>query len=124
MADNSDQDKTEEPTSKRLADAKKKGQIARSRELNTFAMLIASATFLLMQGQKLGEGLIARCGVPRQFLELAAHRRQAQLPQLGLEQFGRDIGHWQIPFWLTSSATWRHAKKMLTAPPAAGPLKS
>ncbi len=57
MADNDD-DKTEEPTSKRLADARKKGQIARSRELNTFAMLIASATFLLMQGQKLGEGLI------------------------------------------------------------------
>jgi len=56
MADN--EDKTEEPTSKRLADAKKKGQIPRSRELNTFAMLIASATLLLMQGGQIGNGLI------------------------------------------------------------------
>ena len=56
MADN--EDKTEEPTGKRLADAKKKGQIPRSRELNTFAMMIASATLLLMQGEKIGNGLI------------------------------------------------------------------
>ncbi|MFU8789579.1 MAG: flagellar biosynthesis protein FlhB [Methylobacter sp.] len=56
MAENDD--KTEEPTGKRLADSKKKGQIARSRELNTVAMLMASATFLMMQGQKIGEGLI------------------------------------------------------------------
>ena len=48
--------------------------------------------------QELGEGLIARGGIPRQFLELAAHRRQAQLPQLGLEQLDRDIGHRQVPF--------------------------
>ncbi|MFA6052171.1 MAG: flagellar biosynthesis protein FlhB [Methylobacter sp.] len=56
MADN--EDKTEEPTGKRLADARKKGQIPRSRELNTFAMLIASATLLLMQGGQIGNGLI------------------------------------------------------------------
>ncbi len=56
MADN--EDKTEDPTGKRLADARKKGQIARSRELNTFAMMIASAAFLLMQGGKIGKGLL------------------------------------------------------------------
>lgn len=56
MADN--EDKTEEPTGKRLGDARKKGQIPRSRELITFAMLIASATFLLMQGEKIGKGLL------------------------------------------------------------------
>lgn len=56
MADN--EDKTEDPTSKRLADARKKGQIARSRELNTFAMMIVSAAFLLMQGGKIGKGLL------------------------------------------------------------------
>jgi flagellar biosynthetic protein FlhB len=56
MADN--EDKTEEPTSKRLADAKKKGQIPRSRELNTFVMLITSAALLLMQGGQIGNGLI------------------------------------------------------------------
>lgn len=59
MAEDSDEDKTEEPTGKRLEDAKKKGQIARSRELNTFAMMIISATLLLMQGGGIGKGLLA-----------------------------------------------------------------
>ncbi len=58
MADDSDEDKTEEPTGKRLEDARKKGQIARSRELNTFAMMIASASLLLMQGEEIGKGLL------------------------------------------------------------------
>ncbi|MGZ4968441.1 MAG: flagellar biosynthesis protein FlhB [Methylobacter sp.] len=58
MAEDSDQEKTEEPTGKRLEDARKKGQIARSRELNTFAMLIVSATLLLMQGEKIGRRLL------------------------------------------------------------------
>ena len=58
MAEDSDQEKTEEPTSKRLDDAQKKGQIARSRELNTFAMLVASAAMFLLLGQAMGEALI------------------------------------------------------------------
>ncbi|MDZ4151408.1 EscU/YscU/HrcU family type III secretion system export apparatus switch protein, partial [Methylicorpusculum sp.] len=57
MADDSDQEKTEEPTGKRLADAKKKGQIARSRELNTFVMLMVSAALFWMQGKSIGQGL-------------------------------------------------------------------
>ena len=59
MAEDSDQEKTEEPTSKRLEDAQKKGQIARSRELNTFVMLITSATLLLMFGEQMGNSLLA-----------------------------------------------------------------
>lgn len=59
MAEDSDQEKTEEPTSKRLEDAQKKGQIARSRELNTFAMLVTSATLLLMLGEQMGDSLLA-----------------------------------------------------------------
>jgi len=58
MAEDSDQEKTEEPTSKRLEDAQKKGQIARSRELNTFVMLMASALLFLMMGGKIGKGLL------------------------------------------------------------------
>ena len=58
MAEDSDQEKTEEPTSKRLDDAKKKGQIARSREFNTFAMLISSAALLLILGKQMGNGLL------------------------------------------------------------------
>ncbi len=58
MAEDSDQEKTEEPTSKRLEDAQQKGQIARSRELNTFAMLITSAALFLMLGGAMVEALI------------------------------------------------------------------
>lgn len=58
MAEDSGQEKNEEPTQKRLDDAKKKGQIARSRELNTFVMLIASASLLMSQGGRVGSGLI------------------------------------------------------------------
>ncbi|WP_340123076.1 flagellar biosynthesis protein FlhB [Methylobacter svalbardensis] len=63
MADKDD--KTEEPTGKRLEDSRKKGQIARSRELNTFVMLIASAAMFLIQGRQIGKGLIA--GMQAQF---------------------------------------------------------
>lgn len=44
MADDggSSQEKTEEPTAKRLRDARKKGQVAKSRDLNTVVILIAA----------------------------------------------------------------------------------
>jgi flagellar biosynthetic protein FlhB len=58
MSEDSDQEKTEEPTGKRLEDARKKGQIARSREFNTFAMLMASAALLLLSGKHIGNGLL------------------------------------------------------------------
>ena len=58
MADDSDQEKTEEPTAKRLADARKKGQIPRSKELNTFVMLITSSIMLLFVGGSITQGLI------------------------------------------------------------------
>ncbi len=45
------QERTEEPTPKRLDDAKKKGQIARSRDFNTMVIIALSATAMLMIGQ-------------------------------------------------------------------------
>jgi len=58
MAENQDgQEKTEQPTQKRLQDGKRKGQTARSRELNTVAIvLIGGATMVGMSGH-LGQGL-------------------------------------------------------------------
>lgn len=52
MADQPDsgQEKTEEPTEKRLKDSRDKGQIARSKELNTLAVVMVSAVGLLMLG--------------------------------------------------------------------------
>ncbi|MFM2482646.1 flagellar biosynthesis protein FlhB [Celerinatantimonas sp. YJH-8] len=52
MADN-DQERTEEPTAKRLSDAREKGQIARSKELGTALVLIGSAIALMIMGQQL-----------------------------------------------------------------------
>ncbi|OUL58553.1 flagellar biosynthesis protein FlhB [Pseudoalteromonas ulvae] len=57
MAEGSDQEKTEEPTDKKLSDARKKGQIARSKETGTAVVLIMSAVSLLIYGPTIGAGL-------------------------------------------------------------------
>jgi flagellar biosynthetic protein FlhB len=65
-------DKSEEPTSKRLEEARKKGQIARSRELNTLAVTLAGAIALLMYGAQMGDGLLrimrSNFALPREVL--------------------------------------------------------
>jgi flagellar biosynthesis protein FlhB len=50
MADTSDLEKTESATPRRLEEARKKGQVARSRELNTLASLLGAALGLLVLG--------------------------------------------------------------------------
>jgi len=51
MAENdTSQEKTEQPTPKRLREAREKGQVARSRELNTTLVLLAGAGALLLMG--------------------------------------------------------------------------
>ncbi len=51
MADNdTSQEKTEEPTHKKLRDAKQKGQVPRSKELNSMSVMVAGATGLLLMG--------------------------------------------------------------------------
>ncbi|MCK5888755.1 MAG: flagellar biosynthesis protein FlhB [Methylococcales bacterium] len=51
-------DKTEEPTAKKIADARKKGQVPRSKELNTFVSLITAGTMFLIVGRSVAEGLV------------------------------------------------------------------
>ncbi|MFJ4066870.1 flagellar biosynthesis protein FlhB [Pseudomonas sp. NPDC089996] len=55
----SGQDKTEDPTDKRKRDAREKGEIARSKELNTVASTLAGAGALLAFGGNLAETLMA-----------------------------------------------------------------
>ena len=55
----SGQDKTEDPTEKRKRDAREKGEIARSKELNTVAVTLAGAGGLLAFGGHLAETLLA-----------------------------------------------------------------
>lgn len=50
-------DKTEEPTSKKLEDARKKGQLARSRELSTVLVLVVSAVMFIFMGGLIAEAL-------------------------------------------------------------------
>ncbi|WP_304641183.1 flagellar biosynthesis protein FlhB [Pseudomonas sp.] len=53
----SGQEKTEEPTAKRLKESRDKGQIARSKELNTLAVVMAAAIALLMFGPAMVRGM-------------------------------------------------------------------
>ncbi len=58
MAENEDgQEKTEQPTAKRLQDAKRKGQIARSRELNTMSITLIGGMVLVGLSGHFGAGL-------------------------------------------------------------------
>ncbi len=50
MAEESDLEKTEEPTGRRIEQAREKGQVPHSRELGTFLVLITAAAFVWMMG--------------------------------------------------------------------------
>lgn len=59
MAENgSGAEKSEEPTEKRKQDSRKKGEIARSRELNTLAVVLAGTGGLLIFGGSLGQSIM------------------------------------------------------------------
>ena len=57
MAESDSGEKTEEPTAKKLSDARKKGQIARSKDLGTMFVLVGSAIALMFTGNLLVERL-------------------------------------------------------------------
>jgi flagellar biosynthetic protein FlhB len=58
MAEKDDSfEKTEEPTSKKLADSRKEGQIARSKELATTLLLVFSAFALIAVGQMIASAM-------------------------------------------------------------------
>ena len=58
MAENEDgSEKSEEPSAKRLQESKEKGEVPRSKELNTSLLLLAGAIGLLVMGKKIGGGL-------------------------------------------------------------------
>ncbi|MEW8507794.1 MAG: flagellar biosynthesis protein FlhB [Candidatus Thiodiazotropha sp.] len=55
MAENENgQEKTEQPSAKRLLDAKRKGQVPRSRELNSMAVTLIGVTTLVVMSRGLG----------------------------------------------------------------------
>lgn len=58
MAEDSGQDKTEDPSGKRLSESRKKGQVPRSRELNTFITLMVSAALFYYFGRQMNQQLL------------------------------------------------------------------
>ncbi|MCF5066620.1 flagellar biosynthesis protein FlhB [Pseudomonas syringae] len=54
----SGQDKTEDPTEKRKKDSREKGEIARSKELNTLAIMLAGSGALLIFGGALAQEMM------------------------------------------------------------------
>ncbi|MEQ1917011.1 MAG: EscU/YscU/HrcU family type III secretion system export apparatus switch protein, partial [Gallionella sp.] len=58
MAEDSDLEKTEQPSERKLEQAKEKGQLARSRELSTFTVLIAGGAVLWFMGSTLTQHMV------------------------------------------------------------------
>ena len=57
--EDSDLDKTESPSQRRLDQAREEGQVARSRELSTFAVLMAGGAGVWLMGSALSQQLIS-----------------------------------------------------------------
>ena len=57
--EDSDLDKTESPSQRRLDQAREEGQVARSRELSTFAVLMAGGAGIWFMGSTLSQALIS-----------------------------------------------------------------
>ncbi len=58
MAEDSDLEKTEQPSQRRLDQAREKGQVARSRELSTFAVLLAGGGVLWFMGSSFTQHMV------------------------------------------------------------------
>ncbi|MBL6734410.1 MAG: EscU/YscU/HrcU family type III secretion system export apparatus switch protein, partial [Shewanellaceae bacterium] len=58
MAEDSSQEKSEEPTQRKLDRAKEKGQVPRSREMGTASVLTASAVAMFIIGPNLAESMV------------------------------------------------------------------
>jgi flagellar biosynthetic protein FlhB len=83
MAGSDDSDKTEDPTSKRLDDARKQGQVANSREVNNLFMMGALTLSVVMFGTSIA-GEIKAMAMP--FVEAP-------------DQIPTDLGHLQTIGW-------------------------
>ncbi len=57
MAEDSDLERTEPASPRRLEEARQKGNVPRSRELNTFAVLVVAGTALLLTGSLVTQGM-------------------------------------------------------------------
>lgn len=82
MSEESDLEKTEEATPRRLEKAREEGQVARSMELTAFAMLITAATGLLLMGSSLVDYLVKIMKTGMQIERELAFQPELMLPRL------------------------------------------
>ena len=93
MAENENgQEKTEQPTGKRLDDAREKGDVPRSRELNTTVILLTGAGGLLVLGGSMGKGL-----ADTMVEGLTLHRSMLMDPEPTVALLGQHLTH---AFWI------------------------
>ncbi len=85
-----DSQKTEEPTARRLEQAREKGQVAKSQEINHWFMILAAALIVGVFGESFGKGIVENL---YRFIEQphAIRLDQGQLIELYMETIG-DIG--------------------------------
>jgi len=85
------QEKTEEPTEKKRKDAKDKGQVPRSRELNTTVVLLVSSICLFSMSDDIGAGITsilkANLSVDRSFIFGSEKKLTAALMATLIEMF-------------------------------------
>lgn len=118
MADDSDLEKTEPASPRRLEKAREEGQVARSRELSTFAMLAAGVAGLWMSADRISQGfaLLMRHGMqfepatamdPQRMLAVAARSGAdaliAIMPLLGLLVLAAVAAPMALGGWLFSA---------------------
>ncbi|WP_417604298.1 flagellar biosynthesis protein FlhB [Oceanimonas baumannii] len=82
MAESDGQERTEQPTEQRLRQAREKGQIPRSKELGTAAVLLSAAAALLMLGDALGTAMSAVFAQSFQLERAAIFDPETMMPAL------------------------------------------
>ena len=81
MSESSGQEKTEQPTPKRIDDARKKGQVARSRELSGAVVVLAVGSVMALYGQQMVSQLTAAMALA--FRQAGEARFESQSEMLG-----------------------------------------
>jgi flagellar biosynthetic protein FlhB len=83
MAEESDLEKTEEPTGRRIEQAREKGQVPHSRELGTFLILISAASVFWMMGGWLMQQTVNLMRKALSVDSMFMHEPSLMLPRLG-----------------------------------------
>ncbi|MGL4194215.1 MAG: EscU/YscU/HrcU family type III secretion system export apparatus switch protein, partial [Edwardsiella piscicida] len=84
MSEESDLEKTEDPTPHRIEKAREKGQIPRSRELTSILMLATGLAILLLGGEYLARALAVMIAQGLHFDHLLLSNDRQMLIQLGM----------------------------------------